>query len=220
MKLYAKLGDSERPESFANKLRRNRFVLFESLLEEIPRPVKILDAGGTQTFWSFMGMTEEKDVHVVLLNHTEEQVVHQNFKSVVGDVRKMQQFKDKEFDISFSNSVIEHVGDFSDQLRMANEMRRVGKRYFLQTPSRYFPIEPHFFFPFFQFLPLPVKLWLITHFALGSYPRITDRQKAIETVNSIRLLTKKELKILFPSAVFFEEKVFGFIKSFTVYEGW
>lgn len=50
----------------------------------------------------------------------------------------MLQFKEKEFDLVFSNSVIEHVGGFQDQMKAANEIRRVGKNYFIQTPNKYF----------------------------------------------------------------------------------
>lgn len=103
---------------------------------------------------------------------------------------------------------------------MANEIKRVGKRYFVQTPNLYFPIEPHFVFPFFQFLPVEVRVWLISHFDLGFYEKITDKQTAIEAVTSITLLNKKKFISLFPEANLFEEKIFGITKSFIVYDGW
>ncbi len=143
-----------------------------------------------------------------------------NFNSIVGDARDLKEFKENQFDVVFSNSVIEHVGDYNDQLQMANEIRRVGKRYFVQTPNLYFPIEPHFVFPFFQFLPVEVKLWLITHFDLGFYQKITNKQTALDAVTSIKLLNKKEFISLFPNAKIFEEKFFGLTKSFIVYDGW
>jgi hypothetical protein len=103
---------------------------------------------------------------------------------------------------------------------MAEEVRRVGKRYFVQTPNLYFPIEPHFVFPLFQFLPIWLRVWLVTHFDLGWYAKIPDRDRALKEVSSIRLLTKKKLRKLFPQARIFEEKYLGLTKSYIVYEGW
>jgi hypothetical protein len=50
---------------------------------------------------------------------------------------------------------------------MAEEVRRVGQHYFLQTPNRYFPIEPHFVFLFFQFLLRVLQTALVRHLSLG-----------------------------------------------------
>jgi SAM-dependent methyltransferase len=218
--LFSMFLDTDDSASLANRMRRRRFRLFQTLLETVPRPVRILDAGGTPGFWAMMGMTWQQDLHVVLLNPSVADVALPNFTTSAGDARDMHQFQDGEFDILFSNSVIEHVGDFADQQQMVREVRRVGKRYFLQTPNRYFPIEPHFFFPFFQFFPLSSKIWLIRHVPLGNFPRIPDRQKAREVARSIRLLTRKELRALFPDGQIFEEKLFFLTKSFSVYGGW
>jgi hypothetical protein len=106
---------------------------------------------------------------------------------------------------------------FADQQRMANEVRRVGRRYYIQTPNRYFPIKPHFLFPLFQFLPITWRVWLVQHFNLGWYSRIPDYRRALAEVTSIRLLSKAELLQLFPEATIFEEKFFGLVKSFVAY---
>jgi hypothetical protein len=167
-----------------------------------------------------MGGFTEENAHIVLLNLSELRINHNNFTSVAGDARDMRVFKDKEFDVAFSNSVIEHVGNLEQQEQMAEEVQRICKRYFIQTPNRYFPIEPHFLFPFFQFLPLSWKVFLIRHFDLGWTPKIADREKAEELFLPIRLLTKKELKRLFPGGKIFKEKFLGLTKSFVVYGGW
>jgi ubiquinone/menaquinone biosynthesis C-methylase UbiE len=62
-------------------------------------------------------------------------------------------FADRSFDWVFSNAVIEHVGGPSRQQRFAEEIRRVARRgYFVATPDRYFPIDPHTLLPLYQFL--------------------------------------------------------------------
>ena len=74
----------------------------------------------------------------------------------VGDAVDMPGISDGAFDVVFSNSVIEHVETYENQRRMAAEIRRVGRRYFVQTPNRHFPLEPHFLVPGFQLLPYPL----------------------------------------------------------------
>jgi hypothetical protein len=102
---------------------------------------------------------------------------------------------------------------------MADEVRRVGRRYYVQTPSRYFPVEPHFVFPYFALLPGSVRASLVQHFALGWYRKIPDRVEAERLVRSIDLLTRRELQEIFPEARLVCEKVAGLTKSFTVYGG-
>jgi hypothetical protein len=103
---------------------------------------------------------------------------------------------------------------------MANEVCRVGKCYFVQTPNKYFPLEPHFLFPFFQFLPIRFRAWLLQNFKLGWFTKTPDALEAREVVESIRLLTKKEFKAFFPNASIYEEKVLWMTKSFIAYGGW
>jgi SAM-dependent methyltransferase len=201
------------------KLRKRRLARFLSLIVEVPSPINILDVGGTQQFWETMEFVGHGDFDITLLNPQRVKVRHPRFTYVAGDGRNMDRFADDEFDVVFSNSVIEHVGDFDDQLRMAEEVRRVGKRYFLQTPNRYFPIEPHFFFPLFQFLPLSVRVFLLRNLPLTYRGRVRDRRRAFETASGIRLLNKSELRQLFPGGTLAEEKIMGLTKSFILYDG-
>ena len=145
----------------AASFRRRRFALFQDLISSLNHsPITILDLGGWQEFWEVMGFTDTPH-KIILLNLHEIQVRYPNFTSLVGDARKLDTFTDKSVDVVFSNSVIEHLGTYENQRRMANEVRRVGKRYFIQTPNFFFPIEPHFIFPFFHWLPLSARLMLI-----------------------------------------------------------
>jgi len=116
----------------------------------------------------------------------------------------------------FSNSVIEHLGSFDRQQRMAMEVQRVGKCYFIQTPNRYFPLEPHFLLPFFQFYPPRLQIALARRYNLGWYRRQTDIHQAASLVRSHRLLSAREVRALFPNGVLHRERVLGLTKSFMV----
>jgi SAM-dependent methyltransferase len=212
-----KLADIRKNDSLAVRLRRKRFALFLSLIRPLPRPLTILDVGGTQRFWETMGFADERDTEITLLNLEKAKVSHPNFTSIIGDGRDLRRFKDGQFDVVFSNSVIEHVATFEEQQRMAREIVRAGKMYFVQTPNRYFPIEPHFLVPFFQFFPLRLQIFLITHFRLGWYRRLPDKREAAALARSIRLLTEREFRALFPEAHIRKEKLLGVTKSFVAY---
>lgn len=217
--LHRMFADNTNKQSVAFQLRQKRFQLFANMLNDFSATVSILDVGGTQGYWKMMADQSPllEKVQVTLLNIQREETSVPNFKGVSGDARAMPQFTDKQFDIVFSNSTIEHVGNYLDQKNMANEVARVGKQYYIQTPNRYFPVEPHFVFPFFQFLPISIRVWLVQHFKLGWFPRIPDDKKALAEVRGIRLMTKSEVQALFPDAEIFEEKYFGLTKSFVAY---
>lgn len=217
--MFKKIADNREEDSLAVQFRRKRFAFFNSLFSKLERPVHILDIGGTEDYWKTMGMVAEEGVFITLLNLSRIEVSMPNVESIVGDARDIQN-EDAKFDVVFSNSVIEHVGGPADQMKMAGEVRRVGKRYFIQTPNKYFPLEPHFLFPFYQFLPVPVRVSLLKNFDLGWFPRTPDPEEAREIVESIRLLGRGEFKGLFPNARLYEEKVLGMTKSYVAYEGW
>jgi len=201
-------------------MRRQRFQLFLSLLQSIEGHVEVLDIGGTQQFWDLMLRDKVPDIRVTLLNIAHQPVSSNRFISAAGDARSIPQFSNQSFDVVFSNSVIEHVGDYSNQRRMADEVRRVGRRYFIQTPNKRFPLEPHFLFPFFQYLPLSTRAWLLNTFDVGWYRRIPDRSAALAEVESIQLLTREKFAALFPDARIHDEKIAGLTKSFVAIGGW
>jgi SAM-dependent methyltransferase len=218
--LLRRLADNRDPRSLASRFRRRRFELFTSLLRPLPRPVRILDVGGVERFWSNMGAADSEGLEILLLNVNPQTPRAGNIGAVMADARDMSAFGDDEFDVVFSNSAIEHVGDFDDQRQVAAEIRRVGRRYFVQTPNRYFPLEPHFLTPGFQFLPLRARVGLVRRLPLGHYRAMPDEAEARRAVAEIRLLGLRELRSLFPDATVHRERVLGLTKSFVAYRGW
>lgn len=209
----------------AGRFRRRRAVHFRTLLARVPRPMRILDVGGTEAYWRQVTLTEAVELEIVLLNLSLVQTTDPRFTSIAGDACDLSAFPDATFDIVFSNSVIEHVGDVVRQQQMAREIARVGRRYYVQTPNRRFPIEPHYLLPLFQFYPKWLKIFALRFFALQMSGgqlrrRQLDREQAAIEADSIRLLDRGELQKLFPGATIWAERLGPFSKSYVAYDGW
>jgi hypothetical protein len=187
-----------RSGSLASRLRYRRWRLIQTLLN-LNGTESVLDVGGTDVSWWFV----EWKGPVVRCNL--EFTTKDSGLRVLGNGCDLP-FPDKSFDIAFSNSVIEHLSTFDAQQRFGEELRRVGRRFFVQTPNWWFPIEPHYLFPFFQFLPVATQRWLHTHFDVGTF-------KKSDPFGTIRLLTKYELASLFPKARIVPERLGPLVKS-------
>jgi len=98
-------------------------------------------------------------------------------------------FKDKQFDIVFSHAVVEHTGSNEEQKKFIEELCRCGKKMFITTPNRYFPIEVHTGLPLIHILPLSIfrKLTRSTKF---------DYFSREENLN---MLSSNSFKKLFPN---------------------
>ena len=118
---------------------------------------------------------------------------------VVADARAMP-FTDGEFDVAYCNSLLEHV-EPADRALVASEIRRVARRWFVQTPNLWFPIEPHVLLPGYQFLPPAAQR------------RVARLGAAGGEHEWIRLLDARELQGLFPTAEILRERRGPFTKS-------
>lgn len=194
--------------SLSAKLRKKRFELFLKTFNPNNK-TKIIDIGGTEIIWRGTGL--EQNVTILNLNFGEKD---SRFKYIYADACNTG-LQVKEFDIAFSNSVIEHVGNFERQKQFASEILRISKSFYLQTPNKHFPIEQHFLFPFFQYLPKKLKLFVGLHWKYSTLYAVGEKFIKDE-VENIRLLSKKELKFLFPNAIILKEKFFGLTKSFII----
>jgi hypothetical protein len=213
------LANGSDSASFSNRMRTRRFELFERLVEPMQRPLRILDIGGTNEFWEQRGWADRDDVEIVTANLEAEEKLHENIHPVVADATDLSRYEDHSFDIAFSNSVIEHLFTYDAQAAMAREVQRVGKAYWVQTPNYWFPVEPHFLVPGWQWLPEPARVAMIRRRRLGwrgPCPEIEDARRA---VGEIRLMTGKELATLFPNATIRPERFKGLTKSWIVTGG-
>ena len=167
---------------------------------------RILDVGaGAGAALERFNLTNEI-VAVDLEPLESEWMENSNVTVQVADATKLP-FADGEFPVVFSSSVIEHIPK-ELQAAFASEVSRVGQRYYVQTPNRYFPIEPHYQLPFFQFLPERAQRALNKRFTLG--------WKEKGKWEEINLLTARDLRRLFPDGEIHRERLFGLTKSLMV----
>jgi hypothetical protein len=198
------------------RARQGRNDYFVELLRTVPMPLSILDVGGTVDYWRTVDFPIDTQVRIVLLN-TFNQRVDPPFESVVGDARDLSCFRDREYNVVFSNSVICLVGSFVDQQRMAREIQRVGQYFFLQTPNHSFPVDWRTLIPFFHFLPIDAQAWCFERFAVGTYRRARTRAEALTWASRVRNLRWRDLQVLFPNAEVMPERFGGFTKSFMIH---
>ena len=194
-----------------NRYRSQRIELFLNRFNPDSQ-TKILDVGGSSEIWLDTGLNR----NVTLLNLTKpkKRDLDLGFQCVQANALNMKEIQDQAFDIAFSNSVIEHVGGYSEQKKLADEIRRVGKSYWIQTPNRYFPIEPHLMFPYAQFLPSIAERWVALYWPYSNYRRWgAEKKRTIQFLDKTRLLTEGELRTLFPNSTIYKEKIAGITKS-------
>ena len=207
---------SEKKESLGNQFREKRFSFFLKKINKLPKPVSVLDVGGKINFWENKGLAGNLNYTITIVNFEKEKSQYSNIKTLIGDATDLSQFVDKSFDIVHSNSVIEHLYNFNNQSKMASEIVRVGKKYIVQTPNKCFFLEPHYLLPFFQFIPDKLKYLILTKTKLSRLKK-WDKNFAKQYINEIRLLSLKEMKILFPKSKIYFEKFLRMNKSFTAH---
>lgn len=186
---------------------------------------KILDLGGSDGTHINLIMNNRGNITIADISDDWLKVARERFgynTQLIDESGKLP-FNDEEFDVVFCNSVIEHVTLKKDdiwnfqstkrfreqslkrQKEFADEIRRIGKGYFVQTPYRYFLIETHTWLPNFIIF-LPRKLQIVTiKFFNKFWPK--------KTQPDWNLLSKKDMKDLFPDANLYYEKFLGLPKS-------
>lgn len=216
--MIAKLTSYDDKDSLVNRIRDARFRFFERRLARLgDQPIRILDVGGDEQFWLHRGYDTRAQVQITLLNLYAPPTSAANLKSVKGNACDLSEYADNQFDVVFSNSVIEHLHTYAHQQAMAREVQRVGRYHFIQTPNRYFPIEPHYLLPGFQFLPRPSQSFILTKTSLSRRFGRMSREAATAIVSEIRLLTETELRTLFPRSLVYRERLMGMTKSLIAY---
>jgi hypothetical protein len=198
--------------------RTRRIQKFIAVFRPGPE-TRILDVGGLPRFWT-ANLPIKARITVLNLEPLEDyeaSFATPNMTCVVGNGTRLD-YADNEFDIVFSNSVVEHVGTLENQVAFAREARRVGRGYWVQTPAHEFPIEPHYWSPFIHWLPKSAQRRLLRNFTLWGIMGRPDKATIEEALAEVRLMTRREVRELFPDGKIWTERLLGLSKSYTAYK--
>lgn len=215
-------SDSNDPKSISARIRAYRIRQFDRYATNSGiKNASVLDLGGTFNYWKMnapfisKGLIKSIDIVNTSINEKRtESIAGMTVHLYSGNALDRTSLQWVHYDIVHSNSVIEHVGNLRLQKRMADLIREIGEYYWIQTPAKSFPLEPHFYFPFFAYLPLSIRTLLHMKLNLGFKLKnsiwLESRMECEET----RLLTKTEFKHLFKEGHILEEKLIGMCKSY------
>ena len=210
-------------DSLGFKLRSKRLKWLLPIIEQVHDRfgnVNMIDMGGTRDYWNILppDMLRKLNMNITVVNIPSEPLSpdQEHFRFIHGDGCNLSQFDDRSFHMVHSNSVVEHVGNWENVTRFAAEVQRLAPAYYVQTPNFWFPIEPHFLFPAYQWLPRSVRVSLLTHFDLGHFKRSETIAEAMAYDEGCRLLDRSMMRSLFPEGELKSERFFGLAKSLIV----
>lgn len=195
--------------SLAARTRLRRWALIEERVPDLA-DLRVLDLGGTGDWWA---RSLIRPRHVTAINLFEAHKQADSVTMIEGDVLQAAELvAGREFDLVFSNSLIEHLGGHSARREFAKLASTLAPRYVVQTPYRYFPLEPHWLFPAFQFLPFKARAHLAPRWPLG-HTYGWDGPTASNEVMATELLSVTEMREYFPQSEIVLERVGGVPKS-------
>ena len=175
--------------------------------------MRVLDLGGTASSWRAASL-RAKSVTLVNLDYFEEP--NEPWMEVVRADACNGDFG--QYDLVFSNSLLEHVGGHSRRRQFADTVQKAAPCWWVQTPYRYFPVEPHWIFPGFQFLPFRMRLMITRYWNIGHMPAEKNVAEAAEIVASVELISATEMRSYFPTSEIWYERVAGIPKSLVAFK--
>lgn len=195
---------------FAAAARQRRMAEFKVRMR-LKGGERIIDLGGAPEFWD--ACPTPLDITVVNLpgiNAPEAPPSHHRITLVDGDACAVDFASDMSFDIAFSNSVIEHVGDVEKRAAFAGEVQRLAPAWWVQTPSIWFPVEAHCHMPFWWFYPERTRDAFIRRWH-------SDIPAWADMIATTTIVRRRELETLFPDGTIWREWKMGFVKSYVTH---
>lgn len=216
--LRSRLVDS--PSSFGAGARARRWELVQQEFPDLAE-LRVLDLGGTVEAWR-RAPIQPAEVTVVNLFEPGESD-SSSLIPVTGDACRAREAlravgAATSYDLVFSNSLLEHVGGHGPRRALADEIHALADRHWVQTPYRYFPLEPHWLFPGLQFLPFAIRYRLAARWPLA-HSRPASEAAALSEVQWTELVGVAEMRAYFPDSRLVRERLAGLTKSLVAVRG-
>jgi hypothetical protein len=192
-------------------MRNRRWDLFLTQFPDI-KAMSVIDLGGTAEAWLRVPV-HPASVHVINLEPDLATDTPAWLHVAQGDACNLpRHISGASYDVVFSNSVLEHVGGHVQRMRFAEAVYKLADSHWVQTPYRYFPVEPHWLFPGFQFMPLAMRARVSAFWPLG-HTKSVSRREGLEAAMGVELLGRVEMEYYFPFSVILPERMAGLVKS-------
>ncbi len=202
-------ADPHSANSLSARARGRRWAELERRFPEVEE-MSVLDLGGTAAYWNSAPV---RPGALTLLNLFPQEPPWEGARTVVGSAcEHSPELAGETFDLVVCNSVIGSVGGHEMRRRLADVIATSGRHHWVQTPNRYFPVDPLFLFPFFPALPYRARLAVSRHWPVGQRQAATA-EAAHEHVLTIEYLTASELAHYFPGSEIWRERLGGLTKS-------
>lgn len=204
-------------------MRERRWALVDRAFPDLDG-LTVVDLGGTAEAWR---RAPVRPRHVTVLNLCEPGETDQSEEKwllpVTGDACRAREAlaavgAPQMYDVVFSNSLIEHVGGHAQRVALTREVHALAPRHWVQTPYRYFPLEPHWLFPGLQFLPLAARARLAARWPLA-HSRPESDKEAMSEVQWTELVGVAEMRSYFPFSRIHHERFAGLTKSLVAVGG-
>jgi hypothetical protein len=200
----------DRNESWGGSRRARRWDWLAQTFPDLDQ-MSVIDLGGDPSTWTRSEL-HPRHVHVVNIDSLTPDVPDWMEVDHADACNLPDRIDSRRYDLVFSNSVIEHVGGHERRLRFAEAVHRLAPAHWIQTPYRYFPIEPHWIAPGMQFLSVRARAAVARRWPLA-HVRSANLHDALTGVLWTELIDRSQMRYYFPESAIRSERLMGLTKS-------
>jgi hypothetical protein len=197
-------------DSWSSRRRAQRWAWLVETFPDLDQ-MSVIDLGGDPATW-MQSPVHPKHVHMINIEELNPHVPDWIEIDYADACALPEQIASRRYDLVFSNSVLEHVGGHERRLRFAEAVHQLAPAHWVQTPYRYFPVEPHWIAPGMQFLPVRARVSVARRWPLA-HVRSSSVRNALDGVLWTELVDRTQMRYYFPDSMIRSERLLGVAKS-------